>query len=113
MSAARRIVAGGLRRHRIVVEAPAEIPDALGGARPGWAVLATLWARIEATGGREPVEAGRAEGRTETRITLRHRPGIDPRMRFRLGARIFLIRAVFDPDGRRRDLVCLCEETTP
>lgn len=104
--------ASGLRRHRLVLETPTEASDAIGGAAITWTPLATLWARIAAARGREPVEGERPEGRAETRIVLRYRAGIDSRMRFRLGARLFLIRAAFDPDGRKRDIVCLCEEVS-
>jgi head-tail adaptor len=31
-------------------------------------------------------------------------------MRFRLGARSFLVHAAFDPDERQRVLICRCEE---
>jgi SPP1 family predicted phage head-tail adaptor len=106
-------IAAGERRVRLVLEAPVESANALGGASLGWTPITTLWARIEAHAGRETAEGERAEGRTETRITLRHRLGVDTRMRFRFGARIFAIRAAFDPDGRRRDLVCLCQEISP
>jgi SPP1 family predicted phage head-tail adaptor len=101
------------RRARLTLEAPVETPDVLGGAAITFEPVATLWARIEAHGGRERVTGAAAEGVVETRITLRWRDGVDARMRFTDSARLFLIRAVSDPDGRRRDLVCLCEEITP
>jgi SPP1 family predicted phage head-tail adaptor len=113
MARSNNAIASGERRVRLVLEAPLESATALGGASLAWTPVITLWARLEATTGRETLEGLRAEGRTDTRITLRHRAGIDTRMRFRFGARLFAIRAAFDPDGSRRDLVCLCQEISP
>lgn len=109
-----RNIAVESRRSRVTLEAPAETANALGGAAIAFQPVVTLWARIEARGGAERERGARLEGGTDTRITLRWRGGVDTRMRFSLGtapgARLFAIRAVFDPDGRKRDLVCLCEE---
>lgn len=110
MSRDARRLAAGARRARLTLEMPAETPDVLGGAALAFAPVATLWARIEARGGRERIAGAAVEGIIETRITLRWRADLDAGMRFSDGERRFLIRAVFDPDGRRRDLVCLCEE---
>lgn len=98
------------RRSRVSLEAPQETANALGGAAIQYQPLVTLWARLEARGGAEKLRGGRLEGTSDTRITLRWRGGVDTRHRLRLGSRIFAIRAAFDPDGRKRDLVCLCEE---
>ena len=98
------------RRSRITLEAPQETTNALGGATIQFQALVTLWARMETRGGAEKLRGGRLEGTSDTRITLRWRGGVDTRHRFRLGSRIFAIRAAFDPDGRKRDLVCICEE---
>jgi SPP1 family predicted phage head-tail adaptor len=110
MASNSRTLAVENRRARMTLEAPVETTDALGGASITYQPIVTLWARIEARSGAEKALGGRLEGTTDTRITLRWRGGIDTRMRFAFGARIFVIRAAFDPDGRKRDLVCLCQE---
>lgn len=104
------VVRIGTRRVRLTLEAPVEAPDALGGAAIAYQPIVTLWARIEVRGGRERLAGERPEGTADTRITIRWRGGVDARMRFSLGARVFAVQAAFDPDGRRRELVCLCEE---
>lgn len=103
----------GARRVRITLLTPVEAPDILGGAAITFADVATLWARVEALGGTEDVSAGRAQGLVRTRITLRWRGDVDARMRIRHGTRLFAIIIAFDPDGRRRNLICQCEEITP
>lgn len=52
----------------------------------------------------------RVEGRVTHEIVVRYRGDVVPEMRLRAGTRIFDIRAVFDPDARRRWLKCLAEE---
>lgn len=110
MGANSKMIAVENRRARVTLETPVETVDALGGATVGYQPVVTLWARIEARTGVEKSLGGRLEGATDTRISLRWRGGVDTRMRFSFGDRIFMIRAAFDPDGRKRDLVCLCQE---
>lgn len=101
------------RRLRFTLEAPVETPDVIGGAEQVFTPITTLWGRIEAKTGDELVNAARAEGQVVTRIALRWRANIDSRMRLVSGARMFLIRATYDPDGRKREIICLCREVTP
>lgn len=99
---------GSLRR-RVRLESLTREPDGLGGAYPIWQEIAALWASIEARSGREAVSAGRLAGAVSHHITIRHREGVTPAMRFRLGGRVFHILAVLE-DGKRRRLTCQCEE---
>lgn len=102
------------RRLRVTLQAPAEVADAIGGTSRAWADVATLWARLEpmphAT---ERAEAQRAEGAVAHRLTLRWRGDVSGVNRFTLAGKILGVTAVYDPDGRRRDLVCLVEEVQP
>lgn len=103
----------GARRKRLVLEGPVEVPDSIGGAAISYQAIATLWGEVIAKSGRETSEGERLAGAVETRIRIRFRDAIDARMRFRLGARIFAIRAAFDADGTRRWTTCLVDEVTP
>ena len=100
-------------RRRLTLEQPVEAPDGAGGVTRSFAGAATLWGAVAPLGGDEEVRAGAVGQRVTHRIHLRWRAGLDASMRLRLGARLFLIRAVWDPDERRRRLVCLCEEGKP
>lgn len=100
----------GRHRTRLVLEEPVESPDTIGGVTRGFAIRATLWAAVEPVSGLERAEADRAEGAVSQRVTIRWRGDVTTAMRFSLGARRLAIRAQYDPDGRRRTLVCLCEE---
>jgi SPP1 family predicted phage head-tail adaptor len=100
----------GKLRHRLALEAPSRVADGGGGAVLGWTELAQLWGAVESPSGGERVGADRVAGERQAVITIRYREGLAPAMRLRSGGRVFPIRAVLDPDGRRRYLRCLCEE---
>jgi SPP1 family predicted phage head-tail adaptor len=100
----------GELRHRIVLEAPVRTADGGGGATVSWMLVAETWAAIRPVGGSESVVAEQIAGRVSHVIELRHRSGVEPRMRIRREARTFEILAVLDVDERRRRLRCLCRE---
>ncbi len=100
----------GALRKRLVLEEPVRTSDGGGGASIAWQAVATLWARVQPLAGDERHEADRTTGRLRFAVTVRHRAGVRPEMRFRLGARALHILSVRDEDERGRWLHCLCEE---
>jgi SPP1 family predicted phage head-tail adaptor len=102
----------GARRRRFVLELPLEHPDGFGGVIRTYAAGPELWGAIEMMSGEERIRGGRPEQAVTHRITLRYRAGITAAMRLTRGLRRFDIRATGDPDGLRRDLVCLVEEVS-
>lgn len=100
----------GALRHRLTLERVVRTPDGGGGVTESWVSEATLWAEIRPLSGGEAVEAGRLAGKHRFEITLRYRDGVEPAMRFRLGARLFHILAVENVEERGRWLKALCEE---
>ena len=95
---------------RLDLEAASPAPDGQGGAALAWTVAASLWARIEPATFAFDETAAQMRGRLTHRIWIRARDGVAEGMRFRKGARTFVIRAIRDPDETGRYLVCLCEE---
>ena len=100
----------GARARRFVLELPQERPDGFGGVIRSYASGPQVWGAMEMLSGNERVRADRPEQALTHRITLRYREGVTGAMRLTLGLRRFAIRATSDPDGSRRDLVCLVEE---
>lgn len=100
----------GARGRRFVLELPLESPDGFGGVIRTYTAGPQLWGAIEMLRGDERVRAGRPEQAVTHRVTLRYRDGVTSAMRLARGLRKFAIRSAADPDGRRRDLVCLVEE---
>lgn len=95
---------------RLDLEAPQAVPDGQGGATITWQVAASLWARIEPMQTGFGETAGQMRGELTHRIWIRARDGLAEGMRFRKGARTFVIRALRDPDETGRYCVCLCQE---
>ena len=100
----------GKLRHRLTLEAPSSTADGGGGAGIAWTAVAEMSGAIETMTGGEIVVADRISGNRQVIVSIRHREDIAPAMRFRLGGRLLAIRAVVDPDGKRKHLRCLCEE---
>lgn len=103
----------GARSRRFVLELPLERPDGFGGVIRSYAPGPQVWGAMEMLSADERVRAGRPEQRITHRVTLRYREGVTGAMRLVSGLRRFSIRAASDPDGSRRDLVCLVEEISP
>lgn len=103
----------GARSRRFVLEVPLERPDGFGGVIRSYAPGPQVWGAMEMLSGHERVRADRPEQALTHRVTLRYRDGVTGAMRLVSGLRRFAIRAASDPDGTRRDLVCLVEEIKP
>jgi SPP1 family predicted phage head-tail adaptor len=103
----------GTRARRFTLEMPLQSPDGFGGVVTSFAAGPQLWGAIEFVGGGERRRAGRPEQAITHRVRLRFRDGVTAAMRLSLGPRRFAIRLAADPDGSRRELVCLVEEISP
>ena len=103
----------GTRARRVVLELPLESPDGFAGVIRRYAAGPQLWGAVAMVKGEERPRADRAEQAITHRVTLRYREGVTAAMRLTCGLRRFRIKAAADPDGRRRDLVCLVEEVSP
>lgn len=100
--------AGKLNR-RITLTAPLSVRQPSGHVVQQWNPVATVFAAIEETGGREPLRDGVMDARVDARVTIRWRQGVTAEMRLSIGAVMYLIHAVYDPDQRRQQLVLLTE----
>jgi len=96
-------------RDRLTLEQAVRAPDGGGGASLTWQTVAELWAHVRPITGDERLRHDQVAGRLTHRVSIRHRPGVTPAMRFRQDARIYEIVAVLD-SPRRTHLTCLCEE---
>ena len=100
----------GARRRRFVLEVPLETPDGFGGVIRTYQPGPLLWGAIEMLDMTERMRADRPETAVTHRITLAFREGVTGAMRLSCGPRVFRIKAASDPDGARRQLICLVEE---
>lgn len=101
----------GRLRHRVTLQTPGTpTKNSVGEDLPAWDTVATLWAAIEAVGGREFVASGGIRTEGTHLITIRYRTGVTPAMRIVWGSRTFAVEAARDPDGRRWTLELQCSE---
>ena len=103
----------GARRRRFTLELPLDTPDGFGGVVRNYVAGPHLWGSIEMVAQAERFRAGRHEETVTHRVRLRYREGVSAAMRLSSGLRRFAIKTACDPDGCRRDLVCLVEEIGP
>ncbi|MFG1423910.1 phage head closure protein [Roseixanthobacter liquoris] len=101
--------AGDLR-HRIVHQTAVSLPDGAGGASTTYLAVDQIWGRIETPPGDPALSAERRMATLIHRITVRAPNTISRGDRLTLGARIFAVEALSDPDGRGRFTRCLCRE---
>lgn len=75
-----------------------------------WTDVATVWANIKPSSGRELIAAGAINAEVTHTIVIRYRPGITAAMRALYGSRIFDIAAVIEPETAHVSLELLCNE---
>lgn len=94
---------------RFSLETPTRSDDGGGGASLSWTEVTKLWGALRPLGRTERSGTGGRLSEVSHDITIRHRSGVLPSMRFSHGSRIFNILAVLDDENRQR-LVCHCQE---
>ena len=92
----------GRLRERVVLEAPVETADGVGGVMRTYVAQATLWAEIVAVGAKADLVADAAGASVTHRITIRGGVAVTTRHRFRLGAQIFEAVSIRDADPQAR-----------
>jgi SPP1 family predicted phage head-tail adaptor len=90
----------GKLNRRLVLEAPAIMPDGAGGVIRTYQTLATLWAALAPISVREDVLADGLGDTATHRVGIRSGPEVTTRHRFRLGARVFDVIAIRDRDDK-------------
>ena len=108
----RPVEIGELRR-RVTLEAPIDALDDAGSTTRSYAPLGDIWAQVTPMRGESRFEASRQESSITHIVRIRWRDDVTSEMRFALGSRRLLIRAVFDPNERKAFLTCHCEEIKP
>ena len=100
----------GQLNRRLTLEEPAASSDGTGGRDVAWVSAGDVWANVHTFAGREHTIAEAVTSQLTHRITIRHRNGIGPHMRFSDGARIYDILTIGDVKGDQRWLVCHCRQ---
>ena len=69
-----------------------------------------MWAEIKPLAGREYWAAKQINSEVTGEIRIRHRVGIEPKMRVKYGTRIFEILSLYDSMEQKKELVLLVKE---
>ncbi len=101
----------GELRVRLALEEPQRAADGGGGSTISWTATTSLWGALRTLSRRERTGTGGRISEVTHDITIRHRDGVLPEMRFRLDTRIFAILAVLD-DASHQRIICHCREET-
>jgi head-tail adaptor len=103
----------GALRQRLAHQTYVDLPDGAGGIARTFLTVDQLWGRVEMLADDFGVTAERPQAGHRARVTLRAPNTVAPGDRLLLGARIFHVEAVADPDGRGRLARCRCREEQP
>lgn len=105
---AKQLGAGDLRE-QVTIQSATETPNDSGGGTIAWADGDTVWANVAPVRGDEQLQAQRIDAVVLYRVTIWHRDDVSAANRLMWGSRPLNIRAVTDPDGRRKWLEILAE----
>jgi len=100
----------GSMRHAITFQNQGTARDAGGGISSGFSTLATVYANVKPTTGREVYKQGKVVGIVSHEITVRYREDITNATRISFDNKLFNIRGIINIDQRDRYLKLLCEE---
>lgn len=104
------MVRTGQMRHRVTVQQNTGTgTDSEGLPVVTWADVATVWAQVHDLAGREYFASQQVQTEVTTEITIRHRTGLNTKMRAKFGTRIFDIQSII-PDERKTELRLMCKE---
>jgi SPP1 family predicted phage head-tail adaptor len=106
----------GELRHRITIEEQVITRDIYGDEVAMWARLGEAWAAVEDESGAERFVTAAGEQRVAerlTRIRLRHRSDLTPKMRIAHNSNYYNIERIERDPTLARQIVLLCSEVNP
>lgn len=104
------MISGGKLDKRMILQAPSIARAADGSETITWTTLATIWAGITSSGGREFWQAKQTNSEISHLIAVRYRAKISPRYRLVYSGRTLEILSVVNPDEGMTELHLMCKE---
>jgi SPP1 family predicted phage head-tail adaptor len=95
---------------RITFQSQSSTQDSFGQPVDTWSDVATVWAGIITTGGKEFYAAQKLHAETTAVMKIRYRTDLLPTMRIKYGSRYFDILAINDVDEGHREMLITCKE---
>ncbi len=106
----------GRLRHRVTILAPPDpsATDEAGQPMDEWTEVGTRWAEVRDLAGKRLWAAQQVHAEARTEVRMRWTGAVTEGMRIRHGGRVLQIIGIpADPDGYRREQLCLCREVRP
>lgn len=104
------MLAAGILRQRIELQARTDAVNAYGETVPSWATYATVWAAVQPIGVREMLIAQQINSQVTHHVRIRYKQNIRPTQRIKWGRRYFDINGVRDVNESHVELVLDCVE---
>lgn len=108
-------IGSGQLKHRVRIQQPATVKDALGAPTQSWVDVANVWADIQPISGREARIADRLSSRVSHQIMVRYRTDFDDpqrvaQMRVLYRTRVFAVHAALNDDEGNVAVILLATE---
>ena len=104
------MIQSGRLRHRITIQSATESQDTYGEPIKTWSTFLTTWASVEPIKGKEFWESQQVNAQVTHKIIMRHRDGLNPKMRVSWDDRTFEIKAIMNEFERDRKLTLMVTE---
>lgn len=101
----------GQFRHRVTIQKYTANLDSFGQEVKEWVDICTVWASVEPLRGREFFRAQTIHAEVTTRITIRYKGGISPKMKVVFDGRCFDILSVINPEEKNKEIHLMCKES--
>jgi SPP1 family predicted phage head-tail adaptor len=104
------IRAGELTQRITIQRDSGTVKDSYNQTIPAWTDVATVWAGVITTGGREFFAAQRLNAETSAVFKIRYRTGLDTEKRILWGDRVFGVININDVDARHVEMLISAKE---
>jgi len=106
-----RPVRAGTYRHRVILQKPVETEGDYGGTEPGYTAVATVWARVTPSAGKENYQARQVMSEISHEVRIRYRRDVSARWRLSFRGRTLMIESAINVEEANRELLLECRET--
>jgi len=105
------VIESGNLRHYVSIQNPTGTRDTFGEPIISWSTYHKAWASIEPLKGWEYYESKQVNAEVSSKITMRYKSGINPKMRVVWGNHTYRILSMINEDERNEKLELMVEET--
>lgn len=105
------MIDAGKNRHYISIQDPTETRDSYGEPVLSWSTYHNAWASIEPLKGTEYWLSQQVNAEITSKVTIRYKSGINPKMRIVYGNHTYRILSVVNEYEKNDKMIMMVEET--